>query len=221
MPQPESGRELPVTMRLHYAETMNPRKVCALARHLGSPVEFVRIDLGKGENRTPEFLALNPNGKVPVLETDAETIWESNAIMCHLALAAGSDMWPADSSRQVEVIRWLNWSADHFNRHAGSLYFEKLIRARFGIGDPDAAAVEEAQGYIRRFGVVLDDHLGGRDWLVGDHVTIADFAVAVALPYAREAHIPVDGFANVMRWHDRLNDFPAWREPFPAMAEAA
>jgi glutathione S-transferase len=216
-----------MAMRLHYAQTLNPRKVCALARHLESPVTFVRVDLARGEHRTPEFLALNPNGKVPLLETGEDAgpgargvIWESSAIMSYLAIQAGSDMWPRDG-RQVDVIRWLNWSAEHFNRHASTLYFETLIRPAFGLGDPEPAAIEEAQGFIRRFGAVLDDHLDGRDWLVGDSVTIADFAVAAALPYASAARIPVEGFANVLRWHDRLNEFPAWRDPFPAMAEAA
>ncbi|MBV9636289.1 MAG: glutathione S-transferase N-terminal domain-containing protein, partial [Methylobacteriaceae bacterium] len=54
-------------MKLHYFETLNPRKACAVAQYLRVPVEFVRIDLGRGEHKTPEFLALNPNGKVPVL----------------------------------------------------------------------------------------------------------------------------------------------------------
>lgn len=209
-----------MTMKLHYAETLNPRKACAVARHLGSPVEFVRVDLAKGEHRRPEFLALNPNGKIPVLETEAGVIWESNAIMCHLAQAAGSDLWPGDA-RQIEVMRWLTWSSEHFTRHAGELYFEFIIKPMFGLGDPDTAAVDEAQGYVRKYAAVLDDHLGGRDWLVGERPTVADFAVAVTLPYAEDARIPIDDFPDVRRWHDRLNAFPAWREPFPPVAEAA
>jgi glutathione S-transferase len=54
-------------MKLYYFETANPRKLCAVAKYLGSPVEFVRFDLTQGENKTPEFLAINPNGKVPAL----------------------------------------------------------------------------------------------------------------------------------------------------------
>lgn len=61
-------------MKLHYAETLNPRKACAVARHLEAPVEFVRVDLGKGEHTSPAFKALNPNAKVPVLEIDGESL---------------------------------------------------------------------------------------------------------------------------------------------------
>jgi glutathione S-transferase len=207
-------------VKLYYAETLNPRKACAVARHLGSPVEFVPVDLARGEHRQPAFLALNPNGKVPVLETAGGTLWEADAIMCHLAREAGSDLWPGDA-RQVEVIRWLSWNAVHFTRHAGTLYFEHLIKPHFGLGDPDPAAIEEARGFVGTYGRVLDDHLKGRRWLVGDAPTVADFAVAVALPYAEAARIPIEDLPAVRRWHDRLNEFPAWREPFPAAAAAA
>jgi glutathione S-transferase len=94
-----------MTMKLHYAETMNPRKACAVAKYLGSPVQYIRMDLSRGEHRTPEFLALNPNGKVPLLVDGDMQLWESTAIMAHLAVKAGSDLWPSDAARQVEVLR--------------------------------------------------------------------------------------------------------------------
>ena len=74
----------------------------------------------------------------------------------------------------------------------------------------------EATGHFRAFAAVLDAHMKGRDWLVGDGLTIADFAVAVTFPYADAAHIPLHEFPELERWHARLNELPAWREPFPA-----
>jgi glutathione S-transferase len=207
-------------MKLYYAETLNPRKVCAVARYLDAPVELVRVDLGRGEHRTPQFLALNPNGQVPVLDTGRNTFWESNAIMCFLARLVGSDLWP-DDDRQVEVLRWLFWDAQHFTRHAGTLYFEHLIKPAFGLGEPDPTVVEEAIGYVRTYATVLDHHLRGRDQLVGEDLTLTDFAVAITLPYAEAARIPVDEFPEIQRWHDRLMALPAWREPFPAALAAA
>lgn len=64
-------------MKLYYFDVLNPRKVCALARYLNLPVEFVHVDLGKGEHKTPAFLAMNPNAKVPVLVDGNTTLWES------------------------------------------------------------------------------------------------------------------------------------------------
>lgn len=201
-------------MRLFYEETINPRKACAVARYLNLPVEYVHIDLGKSENRTPEYLAINPNGKVPALEDGDTKLWEANAIMCYFARAADSDLWP-NGTKQIEVMRWLSWNAEHFTRHAGTLYFQNIVKPAFGLGAPDEAAVKEATAFVRRFGAVLNDHLRGRKYLVGDGLTIADFATAVTLPYAEAAKIPVEEFPDIARWHARLNELPAWREPFP------
>lgn len=201
-------------MKLFYSETLNPRKACAVAKYLNSPVEFVYVDLAKSENRTSQFLGINPNGKVPVLQDGETTLWEANAIMCHLARVAGSDIWPGDQ-RQIEVMRWLSWDASHFTRFAGTLYFQNLVKPQLGFGEPDAAAVQEAEKWVRQHGSVLNNHLRGRDYLVGDAITLADFAVAVTLPYAEKAKIPIGEFPEIARWHARLNELPAWRDPFP------
>lgn len=200
-------------MKLYYAETMNSYKTCALARHVGLDIDFHRLDLHKGEQRSPEFLAINPNGKAPALIDGDYKLWESNAIMCYLALKADSELWPRDD-RQVEVVKWFSWSADHFCRFAGELYFEHIIRAEFGMGEPDPEAVEEALGYVRRYAAILNDHLENRTYLLDDTLTVADFAVATVLPYARDAKIPLAEFPAVERWYNRLMEIPAWRSPF-------
>lgn len=200
-------------MKLYYSETLNPRKACAVARYLSSPVEFIHVDLRRGEHKTPEFLAMNPNGKVPVLQDGGRSLWESNAIMCYLSDAAKSDLWPHDS-RQIDVLRWLSWDAHHFTRHAGTLYFEHIIKPQFGMGNADAATVEGATRYFKIYARTLSDHLSGREFLVGDALSVADFAVANSLPYADAAKLPLDEFPEIQRWHARLDELPAWREPF-------
>jgi glutathione S-transferase len=207
-------------MKLYYAETINPRKACAVAKYLNSPLELVHVDLGKGEHKQAPYVAINPNGKVPTLVDGSLRLWESNAIMGHLARRADSDLWPSDE-RQIEVLRWLSWDSEHFGHHAGTLYFEYIIKPKFSLGETDPAAVEEATGYFRKFANILNSHLKGRKYLLGDTLTIADFAVGVTLPYAARAHIPIGEFAEVERWHARLNELPAWRDPFPAQTSAA
>jgi glutathione S-transferase len=207
-------------MKLYYFDVLNPRKVCALARHLALPVEFVHVNLGKGEHKTPAFLAMNPNAKVPVLVDGNITLWESNAILCYLARKAGSDLWPADE-RQFEVLRWLMWDATEFAPQAGTLYFEHVIKSRFGMGGPDPAEVQKAtQGFLR-FAAVLEAHLRGHRYLAGETLSVADFAVAITLPYAQQAQLPLQDFPEIRRWHAQMNVLPAWREPFPELSEPA
>jgi glutathione S-transferase len=207
-------------MRLYYFETPNGRKACAVARYLNAPVEFVRIDLTKGEHKTLAFLAINPNGKIPALEDGEVRMWESAAIMCYLADKAGSSLWPKDA-RQFDVIRWLSWDAMHFSRHAGTLFFQQVIKPHFGLGDPDLAAIDEAMGFFRQFAGVLNSHLEGRSYLVGDGLSVADFAVGAFLPHAHEAKIPLDEFPQISRWYAQLEQLPAWREPYPIPAASA
>jgi glutathione S-transferase len=208
-------------MKLYYFETLNPRKACAVARYLQAPVEFVRVDLSRGEHKSAAFLAINPNGKVPALVDDGVRLWEANAIMCYLAKAAGSELWPSDPAGQIELIRWLSWNSEHFTRHAGTLYFQHLIRPRFLAQPPEAKAIEDATEFFKQFAAVLNDHLRGKKYLLGDRLTVADFAVAVTLPYAEAAQIPVAGFVEIERWHARLQELPAWQQPFPERASAA
>ncbi|KXU83728.1 glutathione S-transferase [Paraburkholderia monticola] len=205
-------------MKLYYAETLAPRKACAVARYLKMDIEHVFVDLGRGdgEQRRPYYLAINPNGTVPSLVDGDIKLWEADAIICHLAHHSETGLWPRNAQQQIDVVRWLSWNNQHLYRHGNALYFEHLIKQWLGMGGPDPSKVEEAQDLFRKHASVLDQHLKGRKWLLGDDLSVADFSVAVTLPYAKSAAIPLDEFSEVRRWHDQLNAFEAWRNPFPA-----
>ncbi|MFT4066632.1 glutathione S-transferase family protein [Paraburkholderia sp.] len=208
-------------MKLYYAETLAPRKACAVAGYLDLPIDYVFVDLRNGEHTKPDYLAINPNGKVPALVDGEHRLWEADAILCHLAQRAQSALWPRDAQQQIDVVRWMSWNSQHLYRHAGALYFEHLVKPWIGPGAPDPAKVAQAQAFFRRHAAVLDQHLKGRKWLLGDDLSVADFSVAVPLPYAQVAAMPLDEFPEVRRWHDQLNAFDAWRNPFPARTEKA
>ena len=205
-------------MKLYYSDILSARRACAVAKYLNAAVEYVYLDLMKGDQRKSDYLAINPNGKVPTLVKGERITWESDAVICQLSEDMGAELWP-HGARQIEVTRWFSWNQQHFTRAGGALYFENIVKKRFGFGAPDPAVVEEALGEFRRWATVLNDHLGDRKWLVGNSMTVADFSVAMALPYAEEARLPLGEFANVCRWHDRLNEIEGWREPFPARRE--
>lgn len=208
-------------MQLYYFETPNARKPCAIARLLDLPVTYHRVDLARGEQKSPGFLAINPNGKVPALVDGDVKLWESHAIMAYLAHKAGSPLWPSDPVRQIDVVRWLQWDTAHFSRHAGRLFWENYVKQAFGLGPPNPAEVEDATRFFNDFGRVLDRHLQGRDHIVDGGVTIADFGVASVLPTAAEAGLPLQDFPEIRRWHDGLMKIPAWRDPWPEVRKAA
>ena len=201
-------------MKLYYSDILSSGRACAVARYLNAPVEYVYLDFAKGEHQKPAYLAINPNGKVPTLVKGERITWEADAVICRLSDDMGADLWPHDT-RQMDIVRWFSWNAQHFTRAGGTLYFENIVKRRFGIGPPDADVVDEAIRDFRRWAAVLDGHLADRTWLVGDSITVADFSVAMVLPYADEAKLPLGDFANMRRWHDRLNEIESWRDPFP------
>ena len=208
-------------MDLYYFETPNARKPVAIAHLLELPVTYRFVDLTRGEQKTPEYLAINPNGRVPALVDGDVKLWESHAIMIYLAQKAGSPLWPFDPVQQIDVIRWLLWDTCHFSRHAGRLFWQNYIKAKFGLGEADPAEVEDAMTYFRQFAKVLDGHLVGRNHVAGDGLSIADFGIASVLPTAAEAKLPMAEFPEIRRWHDNLMQIPSWREPWPMAQRAA
>jgi glutathione S-transferase len=200
---------------LYYSRNLNPRVAVAVARHLESPVAYVAASPRDPRNEEG-FRSINPNTLVPVLVEDGNSLWETDAIACRLSEIAQSDFWPSQG-RLPELLKWLSWSAHHFTRAGDTFYFQKIIRPRYGLGPEDAQGLANSLREFRRFAPILDEFLSGRDWLMDNRLTYADFRVASALPFAREAELPVDDYPNIMKWHDRLLQLDAWRTPFEGL----
>ena len=111
---------------------------------------------------------------------------------------------------------WVSWSAHHFTVAGAALVWHNHTALSW-MGPPDPAVVAECARDFHRFAAILDATLAGRDWLVGDRLTYADFRVASALPYAERGQLPVAGYRNIVAWHDRLNAIDVWREPFAGL----
>ena len=201
-------------MRL-YVFPPSPRatKVIALAHHLALDCELRVVDLFKGEQTKPEFVALNPNRRMPVLEDDGFVLWESNAILHYLASKKpGSGLWPADVKRQADVLRWLSWEAAHWTPACTPMAFERVVKKLAGLGDPDPAEVAKGEQQFPQFAQVLNAHLKGRKWLLGGQLTIADFSVGAPLVMAEAAQYPVAPYAEITRWYGGLAALPAWKK---------
>ena len=212
-------------MKLYVFEhTGNSRKVLAVAWQLGLAPEIHDVNLVGGEHMTPEFRALNPNRKVPVLVDGDLVLWESNAIMLYLALQVpGQTLWPQAPAAQADVTRWMSWQLAHWDGEAcGPLTFENLVKRAARLGAPDPAGIARAEECFHRFAAVLEAHLDGRRWLVGAGATLADFAVGAPLTHAEEAAFPLAGYDRVRRWYDGLAELDGWRRTAgPARLRAA
>src|SRR5579864_5713970 len=158
----------------------------ALNNHLALECEIQSIDLSRGDQLTPEYLALNPNKKMPTLEDDGFVLWEANAILFYMAnKRPDSGLWPSDLRRQADVLRWLAWESAHWDAEScGMVAFEKSSKAVLGLGPPDPAFIARGEHNFARFASVLNQALSGKSWLIGEQLTIADFSVGQLVPSA-------------------------------------
>lgn len=201
-------------MRLHlFPPSTRALGVMALKHHLGLDCELVPLDMTRGEHRADGYAALNPNRKMPTLEDGDFVLWEANAIMFYLASKRPeSGVWPADVRGQADVMRWLAWESAHWDAEScGMVTFEKNSRRVLGLGAPDPAFIARGEQNFARFAGVLNEHLAGKAWVLGDRLTIADFSIGGLVPTARVCNLPLGQFPEIERWYEALAALPAWQ----------
>lgn len=191
----------------------NTRKVHAVINYLGLDVNICELDFFKGDLATPEYLDMNPNGMVPLLEDGSFRLWESNAIMQYLAeLSGNSDLYPNDLQQRADIHRWQFWETAHYNRAVGTFLFEIMLKEMMDLGEPDEAKLAEAGESFTRFAAVLDQHLASREFLLGNNLSLADFSVASMSEFYDDIGLPYQQFSNLSAWLNRLNAIPAWAQ---------
>jgi glutathione S-transferase len=172
----------------------NCDKVRFTVDHLGIPYEWVEIDSVNGKTRTPEFLAKNPQGQVPMVEFDGGgRLSQSNAII--RKIADGTFLLPLDPWAKSKVDEWMFWEANNHEFFvAGCIghmtYMGKSKETR------DPMRVQRGERALD----ILDQHLQGKDWIVGDAITVADIAL---LAYSRQAHLggfDMSSRPNLLEW---------------------
>jgi glutathione S-transferase len=179
----------------------NSYKVRMLLARLRQPYRLVELDLFKGETRTPEFLAKNPEGRIPVLElSDGRFLAESNAILVYLA--EGTPYYPADKLDRAEVLRWM-----FFEQHS---HEPAIATARFWLhlvkGGRELRKHEIDQWMERGYEALslMEKHLAQHRYFVGDRTTVADIALYAHTHVAQEADFELAEFPHVVDWLARI-----------------
>lgn len=178
---------------------------------LGLDPKIQFVDLAKGEQKKPEFLAINAFGQVPVIDDNGVIVADSTAILVYLAKKYDpSGRWlPNDPEGAAQVQRWLSAAS-------GAIYLGPA-RARlitvFGAGFDPKDTIQRAHDALH----VIDQHLNGREFLATDHATIADVAAYSYIAHAPEGNVSLDEYANVQAWLARIENLPGFT-PMPRTA---
>lgn len=163
-----------MTLVFHHAPQSSAVTVHWALEELGVPYESRPVDCKRGDNRTPEFLALNPNGKIPLLVHDGAPVFESAAIIIHLGETFGvaKGLFPEPGLRRAEALKWLVWTNVSFGG-ALLLWFHATAAAPEA-EKQTAPAVVDARASVEKHLAILDGALAGRTWLVGDAFSLVD-----------------------------------------------
>lgn len=203
------------------AATPNGWKVSIALEELGLDYTVHPVNLGKGEQKQPAYLALNPNGRIPTLvdrDNDDFAVFESGAILLYLAEKTGQLM-PADAKGRSEVVQWLMFQMAGI----GPMMGQANVFFRY-MPEKIPVAIERYQNECRRLFEVLDTRLQDRDYLAGNQLSIADIANWAWVRTYAWSGVDIEGLDNLKRWLDTLAERPAFQKgvaiPQPIDTEA-
>jgi len=193
-------------LKLYYHPSPNPLKVALYLEESGLPYELVPVDTRKGEQHLPAFRAINPNGKTPALTDGDVKVFDSNAILLYLAEKSGKFLPPNTPAARAQMYSWLMLVATGIGPYCG-----QAVHFKFFAPEPKEYAVNRYTFEAERHWAIVNEHLAGKQWMVGDTYTLVDMAlwgwsrlIPRFLGDAGYAALP-----NVKRHLDAINARPA------------
>jgi GSH-dependent disulfide-bond oxidoreductase len=196
-------------VRLYHFPSPNPQKVTFALRELGLDCEIVPVDLFKGEQKAPAFLAVNPAGRVPVLVDDETELTESHAILAYLGDKTGR-LWPSTVAGRAQALQWLFFLSQHIMPAAGEVTLR--IRAKaFGLS-LDEAVVARGERALNVALAIVETRLTQHHWLLGAEFSLVDCAYCPMLNVVEKAGFRFAEFSKTAAYLDALRARPAWKQ---------
>ncbi len=182
----------------------NSYKARLLLELLKIEYEWIKVDLMTGEHKSPEYLALNPFGQVPLLIDGETKLADAQAILVYLARQYGGDSWlPLEALPLAQVVRWLSTTAGEIRQGPENARLHYLFGAT-------AINIERAHQKTEHILTQLNQHLSTHTWLEFERPTIADIAVFPYIALARDGKVELDAYPNVLAWIDRVKQLPGY-----------
>jgi glutathione S-transferase len=180
-----------------------------MLEELGVPYERELVNFGEGGTRSPAYLAVNPNGKLPALRDDGVTLFESMAINLYLAEKYGPALWPKTVEDRGLAYQWSVWAMTELEAAALTLLRQRALLAE---GERSEEAARGAEESLRKPFGVLEGKLDGRPFLLGADFTVADLNVSAVASWARRGKMPLDEYPRAKDWLERCLERPAYKK---------
>lgn len=188
----------------------NARKCQAVASHIGLDLEIVEKDFFEGDLRKPDYLEINPNGKVPTLVDEELTLWESEAINMYFCTVKSPDHPLFAPKLRPQIMQWLFWSVCHYNNSLGQIVWEAAAKPKFMNEPTNQDILERFTGLFDQHVQTLDKHLEGRKFMVGDDWTLADYSIGHIEFFVDHLPVDVKQHKNVYAFYERLRENEHW-----------
>ncbi len=195
--------------------TVNCRKVVAGLDLIGAKYELVHVDYFKAEQRSAEYMAINPNASLPALVDGDFVLWESNAILQYAADKVGNTaVYPTDLRVRADINRWLFWESAHWFQSCYVYLVEHCVKPLLN-AEPDQAIVEAQDATFHKLAGILDARLATSTWIAGPGPTIADIALAAPPHLHPYQKLPLGPHPHLRRWMiEQVEKLPCWDRSF-------
>lgn len=201
---------------LYFSRNPHPRLAVAVARYLNAPVHF-EWAAPLAPDQQEKFRKINPNLRLPILMEGGKSLWETDAIACRLSQMVSSNFWRM-YEEQPDMIRWISWAKNHFVLACDMVHFEYGTKLRYNLGAFDEREVQKGLELFHQSSAILAEHLSGREWLVGNSPSYADFRMAAFLPFNDVAKLPLENYPEINSWYNRITQLTGWADPFAGLS---
>jgi len=196
-------------MKIYGSKNSSAGRCWWAAAEAGVELEQIPLDFQKDEHKSEAYLKINPNGKIPTLVDGDVVIWESMAINNYIAEKFKPDLFgPQDPASHAHLSQWSYWSLAHLNKAMEPLYMQKYR------GPLPAEELPAHMEELAKWMKILDAHLEGKEYMVGDMFTVADINVGTTASAGRMFDYSYEGFPNVQRWLKTLSERPAFKQTY-------
>ena len=181
-----------------------------IATILGIEYNYKEISFEKGENKTEEFLKISPTGKVPAMDDDGFTLFESGAITKYLCEKSKSDLYPVELKERAVVNAWIDFSVIHIGSAMGRLAFNKLMAKQIGV-EVDENSIKTGEEFMKKYLPIVESQLSSNKYLAGDKMSLADTVLLSQLMYAEPVGIDFSPYPSISKWRNNLMEMDFYK----------
>jgi glutathione S-transferase len=183
--------------------SFNVNKVRYCLNYLGLKYEWEQTNPMQGENQTEEYRKISPTGKIPAIQADGISIFESNAINKYLASENKSDIYPQDTKRRAIVDAWMDYGSIHVANAVGRVLFNRVMAPMIN-APVDESSINTGLEWLGKYLPICDKQLGKNKYIAGNTFTLADINLLAILDPSEVAQIDLSPYSNIVKWRDNL-----------------